>query len=84
MQKSVTLPVSPAVCSECVTITVDDGIVTSAVFRGGCPGNLAGISRLVAGMPVQEVVRRLRGIRCGAKDTSCPDQLARLLEEHFR
>ena len=83
MQKSVTLPVSPAVCSECVTITVDDGIVTSAVFRGGCPGNLAGISRLVAGMPVQEVVRRLRGIRCGAKDTSCPDQLARLLEEHF-
>ena len=84
MQKSVTLPVSPAVCSECVTITVDDGIVTSAVFRGGCPGNLAGISRLVAGMPVQEVIRRLRGIRCGAKDTSCPDQLARLLEEHFR
>ena len=83
MQKSVTLPVSPAVCSECVTITVDDGIVTSAVFRGGCPGNLAGISRLVAGMPVQEVIRRLRGIRCGAKDTSCPDQLARLLEEHF-
>ena len=84
MQKSVTLPVSPAVCSECVTITVDDGIVTSAVFRGGCPGNLAGISRLVAGMPVQEVIRRLRGIRCGAKDTSCPDQLDRLLEEHFR
>ena len=83
MQKSVTLPVSPAVCSECVTITVDDGIVTSAVFRGGCPGNLAGISQLVAGMPVQEVIRRLRGIRCGAKDTSCPDQLARLLEEHF-
>ena len=83
MQKSVTLPVSPAVCSECVTITVEDGIVTSAVFRGGCPGNLAGISRLVAGMPVQEVIRRLRGIRCGAKETSCPDQLARLLEEHF-
>ena len=83
MQKSVTLPVSPAVCSECVTITVDGGIVTSAVFRGGCPGNLAGISQLVAGMPVQEVIRRLRGIRCGAKATSCPDQLARLLEEHF-
>ena len=83
MQKTVTLPVSPAVCSECVTITVEDGIVTSAVFRGGCPGNLAGISQLVAGMPVQEVIRRLRGIRCGAKATSCPDQLARLLEEHF-
>ena len=83
MQKTVTLPVSPAVCSECVTITVEDGIVTSAGFRGGCPGNLAGISQLVAGMPVQEVIRRLRGIRCGAKATSCPDQLARLLEEHF-
>ena len=83
MQKTVTLPVSPAVCSECVTITVEDGIVTSAVFRGGCPGNLAGISQLVAGMPVQEVIRRLHGIRCGAKATSCPDQLARLLEEHF-
>ena len=83
MQKSVTLPVSPAVCSECVTITVEDGIVTSVVFRGGCPGNLAGISRLVAGMPVREVILRLRGIRCGGKDTSCPDQLACLLEEHF-
>ena len=83
MQKTLTLPVSPAVCSECVTVTVEDGIVKSAVFRGGCPGNLAGISKLVAGMPVQEVIRRLRGIRCGSKETSCPDQLARLLEEHF-
>jgi uncharacterized protein (TIGR03905 family) len=83
MQKTMTLPTSPAVCSECVAITVEDGCVKSAVFRGGCPGNLAGISKLVEDMPVQEVIRRLRGIRCGSKNTSCPDQLARLLEEHF-
>lgn len=69
------------VCSRSIHIEVEDGIVKSVSFRGGCDGNLQGISRLVAGMPVDEAIRRLEGIRCGAKSTSCPDQLARALKE---
>ena len=49
-------------------------------FWGGCSGNLQGISRLVVGMPAREVVEKLRGIRCGMKPTSCPDQLSKALE----
>ncbi|NLP42891.1 MAG: TIGR03905 family TSCPD domain-containing protein, partial [Veillonellaceae bacterium] len=50
-------------------------------FSSGCSGNLQGISRLVEGMPIQEVIKRLKGISCGGKDTSCPDQLARALAQ---
>lgn len=56
-----------------------DGTVGSLQFFGGCHGNLQGISALIEGMPAQEAIRRLSGIRCGAKDTSCPDQLAQAL-----
>lgn len=84
MRKTLTIPTCPQVCSKNVTVTVEDGIVRQAVFQGGCPGNLAGIGRLVEGMTVEEVIRRLRGVRCGFKETSCPDQLARILEENFR
>ena len=49
-----------------------------------CPGNTAGISQLVAGMPAEEVIRRLKGIKCGNKPTSCPDQLALALEEALK
>ena len=83
MEKHLTAPTDPAVCSEAVHVTVDDGIVKEVVFDGGCPGNLAGIGKLVAGMPVDEVIRRLKGIRCGGKPTSCPDQLAKILEANF-
>ena len=69
------------VCSQEMLVEVDEqGIVQSMQVYGGCSGNLQGISALVKGMPVQEVVQRLKGIRCGFKDTSCPDQLARNLE----
>ena len=65
------------VCSQEMLVEVDEqGIVQSMQVYGGCSGNLQGISALVKGMPVQEVVQRLKGIRCGFKDTSCPDQLA--------
>ena len=69
------------VCSQEMLVEVDEqGIVQSMQVYGGCSGNLQGISALVMGMSVQEVVQRLKGIRCGFKDTSCPDQLARNLE----
>ena len=69
------------VCSQEMTVEVDDaGIIQSLQVYGGCSGNLQGISALVVGMPAQEAIQRLKGIRCGFKDTSCPDQFARNLE----
>lgn len=69
------------VCSQSMTIEVEEGIVKSLQVRGGCHGNLQGISRLVVGMPAAEVVKRLEGVRCGFKPTSCPDQLAQALKQ---
>jgi len=68
-------------CSSKIDITVEDGIVMDVKFTGGCNGNLQGIGRLVQGMPVQEVIDRLGGIRCGYRSTSCPDQLAKALAQ---
>ena len=72
------------VCSQEMQIEVEDGVVRRMEVTGGCSGNLQGISRLVEGMTVDEVIRRLEGIRCGFKPTSCPDQLARGLKKHVR
>ena len=69
------------VCSRQMKIEVEDGIVKSFEVIGGCHGNLQGISRLVEGMKVEEVIARLDGIRCGGKPTSCPDQLAQALKQ---
>ncbi|MBO5376959.1 MAG: TIGR03905 family TSCPD domain-containing protein [Ruminiclostridium sp.] len=69
------------VCSRKMIIEIDDGIVTDVQIMGGCNGNLQGISSLVKGMPVDEVIKRLEGINCGFKGTSCPDQLAKALKE---
>ena len=69
------------VCSQLMTITVEDGVVLNLDVLGGCNGNLKGIGSLIAGMPVDEVIARLEGIRCGYKDTSCPDQLAKALKK---
>ena len=69
------------VCSKKMRITLDDNDVIEKVeVLGGCAGNLQGISSLVVGMPAREAIHRMRGIRCGFKETSCPDQLARGLE----
>ena len=69
------------VCSKKMRITLDDNDVIEKVeVLGGCSGNLQGSSSLVVGMPAREAIRRMRGIRCGFKETSCPDQLARGLE----
>lgn len=67
-------------CSSAINLEVDGDIIKSVSFTGGCNGNLQGISRLVEGMKVEDAISRLKGIRCGFKNTSCPDQLARALE----
>lgn len=68
-------------CSTMIDVDVADNIIQSVSFTGGCNGNLQGISSLVKGMNVDEAISKLKGIRCGFKNTSCPDQLAHALEE---
>ena len=68
------------VCSQEMRVTLEDGVIQHVEIIGGCSGNLQGISRLIEGMPAEEAIRRMKGIRCGFKDTSCPDQFARGLE----
>ena len=68
-------------CSSVIDFDLNDGIVSNVTFRGGCHGNLQGISKLVEGAKAEEIIKRLRGIRCGIKPTSCPDQLANALDE---
>lgn len=69
------------VCSRKMLIETEDGVLTDLKVIGGCNGNLQGISALVKGMKIDEVIRRLDGINCNGKGTSCPDQLARALKE---
>ena len=68
-------------CSTMIDVELKDGVIDSVKFTGGCNGNLKGISALVKGMKTEEAISRLKGIRCGFKPTSCPDQLAHALEE---
>ncbi len=68
-------------CSTSIDIEVEGDTIKFVEFFGGCNGNLKGIASLVTGMPVDEAISRLKGIRCGFKPTSCPDQLAHALEE---
>ncbi len=68
------------VCSRTITAEIEDGIVKNVYFEGGCNGNTKGISALVEGMKVEDVIKRLEGIKCGFKGTSCPDQLANALK----
>ena len=69
------------VCSRRIDITLEDGTITAVKFLGGCAGNTQGIAALACGMPAKEAIERLAGIRCGFKPTSCPDQLAKALQE---
>ena len=66
-------------CSREITVTLDGDIVESVSFYGGCHGNLQGVSALVKGRTIDEVISVLAGIKCGSKNTSCPDQLAKAL-----
>jgi uncharacterized protein (TIGR03905 family) len=76
--------ITSGVCSRSIDITVEDNIVTEVKFNGGCSGNTQGVAALAVGMTVDEVISRLKGIRCGFKYTSCPDQLALAIEENFK
>jgi len=69
------------VCAGGIHFDIQDGKVTNVRFDGGCHGNTQGIAKLVEGMPPEEVISRLSGIRCRIKNTSCPDQLAKALQE---
>ena len=68
-------------CSQMIEFDITDGVLANVTFYGGCDGNLKGISKLVEGMPVEDVISRLEGVRCGMKTTSCPDQLAQALKQ---
>ncbi len=68
-------------CSSQVEFDLEDGIIHNVIYMGGCNGNLKALSALVEGMTADEAIKRMRGIKCGMKQTSCSDQLARALEE---
>ena len=68
-------------CSRKITFSVEDGKVCKVAFDGGCNGNGKGVAALVEGMDVDEAIRRMEGIKCGMKNTSCPDQLAQALRQ---
>lgn len=67
-------------CSQAIQFDVENDVVKNVQFIGGCNGNTQGVSKLVEGMNVDEVISRLKGIKCGMRPTSCPDQLAKALE----
>lgn len=69
------------VCSNLITIDLDGEIIKKVEFSGGCSGNSRGISRLVQGRNAKEVIKDLRGVRCGSSQTSCPDQLSMALQQ---
>ena len=69
------------VCSRLMRVEVENGIIRKVEVQVGCSGNLQGISRLLVGMPVQQAIERMEGVRCGGKPTSCPDQLAKALRQ---
>lgn len=69
------------VCSRAMEIEIDEDTIKRVTIVGGCAGNTVGVSRLVEGMKIDEAIKRLKGIPCGSKGTSCPDQLAIALEE---
>ena len=68
-------------CSQAIDVEVENGIITSVQFVGGCAGNTAGIAKLVVGMNADDVIRKLEGTPCGMRPTSCPDQLAKALKQ---
>ena len=76
----VTAAPSAKVCSKQIDIVIKDGIIQKVVYTRGCDGNAKGIGALIKDMSVEEAVRRLEGITCGKRGTSCPDQLARILK----
>ncbi|MED9823022.1 MAG: TIGR03905 family TSCPD domain-containing protein [Christensenellales bacterium] len=71
-------------CSRSIEFEVNNGVLTDCRFNGGCMGNTQGVAALVKGMKVEDVISRLKGIPCGMRGTSCPDQLACALEQYLQ
>lgn len=71
-------------CSRMIAVELEDGVITDCKISGGCHGNTQGVASLVRGMKAEEAISKLKGIKCGFKSTSCPDQLARALEEALK
>ena len=69
------------ICPNNIEINVEDGIINNVVFTGGCPGNLLGISKLVKGMKVSDVIEQFEDVKCGKRATSCPAELAKALKQ---
>ena len=72
------------VCARSIEIDVEDNVIKNVHFIGGCSGNTQGVAALLIGMTVDEAINRLSGLRCGFKPTSCPDQLATALKQHYQ
>jgi len=68
------------ICPNNITVDVEDGIINSVEFNGGCPGNLLGISKLVRGMKVKDVIEQFENVKCGNRASSCPAELAKVLK----
>lgn len=79
MEKSYTYKTT-GTCSKAIELVVDGDTIKSVKFVGGCPGNTQGVAALATGMKIDDAISRLKGIKCGFKPTSCPDQLALALE----
>ena len=70
------------VCSRAIALEIENGVITACQFEGGCNGNTKGVASLVVDMKVDDAIARLKGITCGPRPTSCPDQLATALEQY--
>ena len=75
--------ITKGVCSRRIFIDIENGVIKSIRFEGGCNGNTKGVAALAVGMKAEDVVQKLEGIKCGFKNTSCPDQLAQALKEYL-
>ena len=71
-------------CARMIILDLEDGVISDCKFISGCAGNTAGVASLVKGMRAEDAIGKLKGIKCGLKPTSCPDQLARALEEALK
>lgn len=81
LEKNINTYTPTSVCAKKISFELEEGIVKNVNFEGGCNGNLKGISALVEGLSVESIIPKLRGITCGNRPTSCPDQLSKALEE---
>lgn len=69
------------ICPKSIEVVIEEGIITDVVFDGGCNGNLKGLTALVKGQKPEDVIEKIKGIQCGTKSSSCPDQLSLALEK---